>query len=199
MDTASRTVTTLHIAMPAIVAAMLATSGCKPAQDVPVAPASSPTASTPATPSRAPAPIEYGTIISFTKTGQSEKYRTFGWSKTEDNFTWTEGQAAGLTMMIPAAEGAVSLRMRLAALIKPPELPFQPVQVFVNDRMITEWQVASTSEFTAPIPAEFTQTPGPLNIIFRLPSATSPKNLGAGEDPRTLGISCFEFELIKSS
>jgi hypothetical protein len=191
--------TSLRFTIPTAIAVMLIASGCKPAANdsATATPAADATASPVAKAS--PAPYQYGTVVHFTNTGDSEKYRTFGWSKTEDNFTWSEGQAAGITVVVPPAEGAVSLRMRLAALTKAPEVPFQPVQVFVNDRLITEWQVSNTSEFTASLPADITRDGGLLNITLRFPAATSPKKLGMSEDPRTLGVSCFEFELIKTS
>lgn len=165
--------------------------GCKPSGDVAVAPTPSPSPAT--------AAYEYGTVITFAKGGESEKYRTFGWSKTEEQFTWTEGQAAAVTMTVPpAGDASVSLRMKLAALTNPPDLPFQPVQVFVNDRQITEWQVSTTNQFTAPLPTEITRNGGPVTITLRLPRAISPKNLGTSEDPRMLGVSSFELELSKS-
>ncbi|MGI8820643.1 MAG: hypothetical protein ACR2ID_07245 [Chthoniobacterales bacterium] len=88
--------------------------------------------------------------------------------------------------------------MKLAGLTNPPELPFQPVEVFVNDRQAAEWQVGELSDFTANIPGEITRPGGTLTITLRLPKATSPKALGQGQDPRMLGVSCLELQLTKA-
>jgi hypothetical protein len=91
----------------------------------------------------------------------------------------------------------VSLKIRLAALMKAPELPFQPVEVHINDQKIAEWQVSDTAEFVAAIPHDLTKAGGVLTIVFKTPKATSPKALGLSADPRVLGICCLDLELSK--
>ena len=85
----------------------------------------------------------------------------------------------------------------MAALVKEPELPFQPVEVEANGQKIAEWQVGDPAEFTAAIPRDITTAGGDLTITFKTPKATSPKALGVNPDPRVLGICCFEMELSK--
>lgn len=142
--------------------------------------------------------FQYGSKISFGKGGNSEPYKKSGWSPTEEKFTWTEGASARLEIPVPAANEPVTLRMRIAALIKPPEVPFQPVEVFINDQKIADWQVAETSQFAARVSPELTKPGGILNIEIKTPKATSPKALGVSADPRVLGICVLELELAKS-
>jgi hypothetical protein len=148
--------------------------------------------------SSGPAEVAFGTRITFGQGGNSEPYKTSGWSKTEEKFTWSEGTSAELRMRVPATDDTITLKMRIAALIKPPELPFQPVEVYVNDHKIAEWQVGNTLEFAAAIPHDITKLGGILTIKFKTPKATSPKALELGADPRVLGICCFDLELSKS-
>jgi hypothetical protein len=147
----------------------------------------------------APAPpdVSFGTKITFGQDGNSGPYKTAGWSKTEEKFTWSEGTFAELRFSIPSTDDAIALTMRLAALVKPPELPFQPVEVYANDQKIAEWQVSDTALLTASIPHNITKLGGPLTISFKTPKATSPKALGLSADPRVLGICCFDLELSK--
>lgn len=142
-----------------------------------------------------PATVEYGRKISFGEGGGSEPYRVSGWSKTEAKFTWTEGTSASLKLPIAATNEQVSLKMTMAALIKPPELPSQTVEVYVNDQKIAEWQVGEMAQFVAAIPASVTKSGGVLNVVFKIPKATSPKALSINADPRVLGICCSELEL----
>lgn len=145
-----------------------------------------------------PPEVQYGSKITFGKGGNSEPYKKSGWSPTEEKFTWSEGTSAQLRIPVPASNEPVSLRMRIAALIKPPELPFQPVEVFVNDQKVAEWQVGDTSEFAARVPPELTKPGGILNIEIKTSKATSPKALGLSADPRVLGVCVLELELAKS-
>ena len=144
-----------------------------------------------------PVELPYGNRIAFGQGGNSGSYKVSGWSKTEEKFTWSEGTSATLRIPVPATEDTVSLKMRLAALTKAPELPFQPVEIHVNDQKIAEWQVADTAEFVASIPHDLTKAAGVLTIVIKTPKATSPKALGLSADPRILGICCLDLELSK--
>ena len=144
------------------------------------------------------AEVQYGSKITFGKGGNSEPYKGTGWSTTEEKFTWSEGTSARLRIPVPASNDPISLKMRIAALVKPPELSTQPVEVFIDDQKIAEWQVADTAEFIARVPPDFTKKGGVLNINIKTPKATSPKALGLSADPRVLGICCLELELAKS-
>ena len=145
--------------------------------------------------STAPATIAIGTPIRFNAGGESERYRDAGWSKTERDYTWSEGPVAKLNLPIPADAGVLTLNMKLGGLTKPPTLVSQPVQVVVNGRKIADWQVADTADFTAQIPAEVTKTGGTLTVELRLSNATSPKALGLSDDGRVLGIRAYSLEL----
>ncbi|MFL6520962.1 MAG: hypothetical protein ACJ8NS_12125 [Chthoniobacterales bacterium] len=142
--------------------------------------------------------MDVGTKINFGLGGSSEPFKRSGWSKTEEKFTWTEGTSAQLQFRMAATDDTVALKMRIAALIKPPELPFQPVEVYVNEKKIADWQVGNTAEFTAAIPHDVTKAGGVLTIDIKTPKATSPKALELSVDPRVLGVCCFEVELSKS-
>lgn len=139
----------------------------------------------------------YGTKISFAQAGNAGPFKTNGWSKPEEQFTWTEGKAAVLTVSVPPTDGQITLRMNVAGMIKEPEFPTHPVEVFVNDQKIANWEVGNTAPFSAPIPQELTKNGGNLTFTFKMPKATSPKELGKSEDPRLLGICVFDLELTQ--
>lgn len=145
--------------------------------------------------STAPVTIAIGTPIRFNAGGESERYRDAGWSKTERDFTWSEGRVAKLNLPIPSDAGLLTLNMKLGGLTKPPGLTSQAVQVVINGKKIADWQVADTADFTAQIPAEVTKTGGILTVELRLSNATSPKALGLGDDERLLGVRAYSLEL----
>jgi hypothetical protein len=134
-------------------------------------------------------------IVYFNQGGGSEIYRLSGWSGTEPDFTWTEGRAADLALPIADNNAALSVRMKLGGLIRPPELPAQNVAVYANGRKIADWEVKDEADFTAPIPAEVTKNASELKIQLRIPNAASPQSLGLSYDNRILGIRCYFVEL----
>jgi hypothetical protein len=138
-----------------------------------------------------------GVRIAFGQTGGSEPYRSMGWSKSEEKFTWTEGNSARLLLPIGSRKGALKLRMMISALTNPPELPFQPVEVLANQKQIAQWQVSSPGEFTTIIPAEAVSAGSTLEIEFRMSKAVSPKALGQSEDARVLGICVHWLEVAE--
>jgi len=154
-------------------------------------PATAPSHSnTPAAP-----PSFYDTPIDFGTAGTSASIKGSGWSKPEEQFTWTEGNTATLVIPVSPTDAQVTLRMRLSGMIKEPEFPTHPVEVYVNDQKIADWQVGNTAPFSTPIPKELTKAGGRLAFTLKMPKAVSPKDLGKGEDPRALGICVFDLEL----
>ena len=142
--------------------------------------------------------LAYGTKVSFGTGGNSEPLRVSGWSGTESLSTWTEGTSAVLAMRVSPTTDRVVLQMKLAGLTKDPELPFQPVEVYVNDRKVADWQVAKPAGFNAAIPQEMTKSGGLLRITLKMPKAVSPRELNMSTDPRVLGVSCFDLQLGKT-
>ena len=141
------------------------------------------------------AQVAYDTKINFGERGNSASIKESGWSKVEEQFTWTEGNTATLSIPIAPTEARVTLRMTVAGMIKEPEFPTHPVEVYAGDQKIADWQVGNTAPFSAPIPQELTKAGGNLKLTFKMPKAVSPKHLGKNEDPRVLGLCVVELEL----
>lgn len=136
-----------------------------------------------------------GTILQFGEGQGAERYQVYGWHPAEKEFAWTEKTSAVLEFGIPAGGAPLSLKARLAGMTKPPELLFQPTEVYANGQKVAEWQVGDTAEFQAVIPAEIAQRKGALAIELRTPGAVSPKSLGVSADSRTLGVRCHEVRI----
>lgn len=145
------------------------------------------------------ASYQLGTKISFGGGGESERYRGAGWSSTETEHTWTEGTSATLAFArLPTSE-PLRLQMRLLGLTKPPELPYQPVEVWANGHKVADWQVADKQTYTATIPPGVVTLTGTLQLQLRIPKAVAPQSIGLNADPRILGIECFDLVIDKSS
>ena len=138
----------------------------------------------------------FGTVISFGASGGSERFKVAGWSKAEQEFTWTEGKGATFLVEVPPVETALALRMKLVGLIHPPEVSSQPVEVYVNGQKVAYWQVAAPANFTAMIPQKIAAAKK-LEIELRTSGSTTPKALKMNDDTRILGVGCFEMEITK--
>jgi hypothetical protein len=57
---------------------------------------------------------ELGTMIKFGARGDLERFRTSGWSHTEDQQTWTEGNSAALAFSGLPSSQRLTIRMTLA-------------------------------------------------------------------------------------
>jgi hypothetical protein len=139
-----------------------------------------------------------GKKILFGESGDSERFRVSGWSSTEKDITWTEGPLAVLQFTGISAASSVRIKMTLAALVKPPELPSQHVEVFANGQKVADWEVTGKSEFTALIPSGGGGKGNALTIELKIPKAASPKALGLSDDPRVLGLSCFDLTISET-
>ena len=170
--------------------------GCGPSQDA-VSTANNPSPNaTSASPSIA-LTNEYsiGNKINFSATGNSKPFKVSGWSEAESTHSWSDGTASVLAMRISPVAEPLTLKIKCAGLAKNPEVPSQPVEVFVNDQKIADWNVLELAEYSAPIPPAISKSGGLLTITLKIPKAFSPKSLGIGEDTRLLGLACMEASL----
>src|SRR5213595_274762 len=142
----------------------------------------------------------FGDVIKFGVGDGSERFRREGWSYAEQQFTWTIGQSAKLVFSIPGSDQSPTLHVRLAAFTNAPEVPWQPVEFYVNGQKLADWTVsADAEEFTAVIPVELVKSPDELEIELKTPKAISLKSMGVGADERLLGVCCYELCITKQS
>lgn len=175
---------------------LFAFGGCNKVSEPSASVGSPPAQSPSAAPVIAADAYTAGTLIEFKTGGNSDDYRVSGWSHTEPDFTWTEGPSAMLSFTLPADVGPLVLKMKLAGLIQPPELPAQPAEIYINQQKIGEWQVGETAELQTDVPVALTKA-GSLTLELRTPKATSPKALGKSEDGRVLGLCVFNLTFAR--
>lgn len=138
-----------------------------------------------------------GTKVQFGIGGNSDAFRSSGWSRPEQDFTWSDGTSAVLTLVIDPSPAPLLFRATIQGLTKEPELPFQPVLVYVNQTQVAEWQVGPRAENSATIPLDLVKSGGTLRIEFKLPKAISPSKLGLSDDPRTLALAMCELQITQ--
>ena len=140
---------------------------------------------------------KYGKRIRFGERGNSHRHKTTGWSDPETDYTWTDGTAAALSFRVQPAATDLILNMTMHAMMKPPELPSQIVDVSVNGEKIGTWEVSDYNTYSMAIPQKFVAKTEPsLMIDLYIPKASSPAQLKMHDDFRRLGLCVFDLTLI---
>lgn len=142
---------------------------------------------------------QYDHTIIFGYGGDAERHMIRGWSALEPDHTWTSDPVALLGFLVGESVAPVNLIVKTGAMIHPPQIPFQLVDVYADRVKIATWQVSDFATYTAPIPRRFTSgREHPLFIRFEIPNAVSLKELGQKDDERKLGLMVAEATLSPS-
>jgi hypothetical protein len=144
-------------------------------------------------------PYTLNTKVRFGTGGDGAAFISTGWSSPEPGHTWSDKNSATLVLDLPPSSTPLRLRMHLTGLKKAPELPFQPVELLANDAKVADWQVGDEAEYTTELPADLVRSGGPLRLEFRIPHATTPKQLGLANDERVLGVALHSLEIDRPS
>jgi len=142
-----------------------------------------------------------GTVIRYGTESMVQMYQGTGWSNPEESFVWTEGNESSISIPIERFNFNVFLKVKLLPFIVPGKLNVQIVDIYANGKKIGQWELSiqEWQEKSVLIPQEIVKGKNVLDIIFKLPNANSPLNMGVSDDNRDLGIAVKEFVLEKSN
>ncbi len=144
-------------------------------------------------------PYTVGSKVRFGTGGDGLGFLGAGWSSPESGHTWSDEMSAVLALKVEPSAEPLTVRMQLSGLKKAPELPFQPVELLVNGTKVADWQVGEEAEYTAALPAEIGATGGALRLELKIPKATTPKQLGMGNDERVLGVAIHALQIDRAA
>lgn len=143
-----------------------------------------------ARPSLAPPPdvfYRWDDRLTFGSGGSGLGYLREGWSGPEENFTWSAGPFAGLELPITNPPGDMCLAFEAHAFVSP-RLPFQQVRLLIDGVLLAQWSVADPAVHSAALFHRHLSGRNLLALHFEFPHACSPRSVGIGDDPRTLGM-----------
>jgi hypothetical protein len=130
--------------------------------------------------------------VSFATGGNSEPLRVSGWGGTESQMIWTEGTAAVLAMRVSPTNDPVVLRMKFGGLTKDPEVPYQPVDVYVNDQKVADWQLVTDPSGVQRVEsARDNKAPWSVKNYAENSKGDLAQGIGNGYRPRILGVACL--------
>jgi hypothetical protein len=151
-----------------------------------------------------PSPIKPKHSISFDRLLEERYGMPFlidGWSEPEKAYTWSEGKRSVLRFSMPSAYKLSTLNLSIKALISSSH-PVQRIDIYINGRFfnrklistptdIIEISIPSYSNQSLSGIEKITNTPIKPNILeieLRYLDATTPKEIGLGDDGRKLAI-----------
>jgi phosphoglycerol transferase len=117
-----------------------------------------------------------------------------GWCPQEvPRFRWTIGKVSTLELFVePTGQDQV-----LSILVVPNGIPYHrlPVIVKVDGSKVGEWNAVGSESFSMKIPGILLANKKRLILTFEMPEARSLRDLGAGNDPRMLGLAVREIRI----
>jgi hypothetical protein len=130
-------------------------------------------------------PVVDSTRIDFTAT-DANKYFWYGWNEGAPDARWAEKKAALVFAVAELRPGLV--RVFMMPYLVPGKLESQRVRLLLNDHELLSTTLTEPAgqSFGVQLPPEVLQEEN--TIVFELPDAEAPLNLGSGSDPRPRGI-----------
>jgi len=144
---------------------------------------------------------ELGTDINFTDLGNSEKYRTYGWSRTEHWGTSSIGRSSGVIMSIAQTPGQdLSLKVHLSGYVFK-QWPEQKVEILANKIVIGNISFKDQTKKIARflIPRAVITQEGLIDLSFRYLNPVRQNSIGVSGDSRLQSIAMTNLVLDQIS
>jgi hypothetical protein len=139
-----------------------------------------------------------GDVVAFSNKSQAaDNLIGPGWSIPEPWGRWMLGRSAALVFKIPGhPRKDMRIKLSVSAFI-PQSHPRQRVDVLANGELLTQqtFELGSDSEVSLVIPARLVGNDNLVRLVFNLPDAISPANLGLSIDQRQLSIGVMQLRV----
>lgn len=136
--------------------------------------------------------LSAGEVLKFTKNQRGTHYLQSGWQDPEEWGVWTLGRSAKIPLPLSSNKPNV-VKFKFRALVND-KLAYQTIEAWVNGQFIKSLNVNQARDNELII--EVAKTDTSLEVEFRLPNATKPKDLGINNDERliAIGLESIEFK-----
>jgi hypothetical protein len=124
--------------------------------------------------------------VDFSHTGTVETSSISGFDGAEEEGRWIKGKVATYTCDIPN-KAPKKLEIEMFPLLTA-SLKSQRIRILANDQPIYDAQISNVSNEVTSLDLPPLGESGKMVIKFETPDATSPKELGVGQDARPLGF-----------
>jgi hypothetical protein len=148
-----------------------------------------------------PAVAKSETVLSvgYGQDAGGDRYRVDGWAWPEREFTWTAASASTIQLPTLRGKGYFVVRLVVGPFVDPQFLPFQQVELLLDDVRIGACQVRTLSVLEVEVPPELVTSNNHLLLTLRLPTAARPSDIGSSRDDRQLALAVHSMAIIRYS
>jgi hypothetical protein len=145
--------------------------------------------------------LRAGQSVDFGAAGNKSDFIDSGWWRdSERESTWTDGPESAFSIKLPNEPSArLSISIRLAAFLHPPQIPNRIVRVSVDGDEVSSWLFTDGNWHSENIELPAGLDGKTIKIILRQSDNRSPNDLGIGDghDPRRLGVALKTASLVR--
>jgi hypothetical protein len=147
-----------------------------------------------ATPVRRPLPSRIDIV--FGREGNAAACTGYGWSGTEDGYTWSIEDRSLLTTGKPDAAERYRLEMQVVPFVAPPAVTAQTMNVTVNGGLVHTFDPLPRGKVECWVPGHLLNGRDTVEIILDHPAAISPRVAAGENDDRRLAVAFYRLSLI---
>jgi hypothetical protein len=136
------------------------------------------------------------TDVTFGAEGNAAALQGKGWSGAEAGYTWAVGERSELTLATPGEAGEYWLEMDVTPFVRPPLLPSQRLDVFVEGTFVQSFDPVPRGEIGCVVPAALVAGKATVQVLFGHPQAASPMLIAGEGDDRRLALSFARVALV---
>lgn len=122
--------------------------------------------------------------------GQNRNFKVLGFVRFDDRGIWSTGNTVRMSFSLPQVYSSVWLDFEIDPYVnKKNENVF--AEVYLDDRKIDEWNFQygrKMPKTRIKIARKYLSSEYPVNLIFKIDGAASPKSLGFGQENRKFGL-----------
>lgn len=130
--------------------------------------------------------------------GQNNNFKALGFVHFDDKGIWSSGNEVRLSFRLPQIYSSLWLEFEIDPYVNNKnERVF--AEVYMDERKIAEWDFEyqrKKPKTKIKIAKKYLSTETPVNLIFKIDGAVSPKSLGFGQENRKFGLIFNSLTLI---
>lgn len=139
-------------------------------------------------------PLDIGTVLAFRAGSDAVAFLQDGWSHPENDFTWTLGPAAQIT--IPPLSRRQDILLVVSGFPHAPGGRSQTISLLVDGWPVGTWTINAPGRLTAWMPASRVKLDRPSVLTLQISEPCSPRDCGLGADDRPLGFALQTIALL---
>jgi O-antigen biosynthesis protein WbqL len=134
--------------------------------------------------------------IGFARGGNGAAFTISGWAVPEAEWTWTIGPVSRLKLPFPPAR--LRCRLDVMPFVQAPYLRRQRLTILAGDARVFDGALERRTTIDFEIPPDLGSGAEAVTLDLLCPDSIAPVAIGAGADPRPLGVACISLRIARA-